>query len=396
MSDAAKPPLGGPPPPPAETPPPPPGTPRPQLETPPPPPESATQKDDGLHSAPCHGCGADLRFEPGIQQLECPYCGSVSEIETSEVVIEELDFRAFLAQAEESAATLEVLTVTCRSCNAETTLEDNVTASLCPFCGTALVAQAESKRLIQPKSILPFAIEERQANALLDGWIKGRWFAPGKLKKYARNHGMDGVYTPYWTYDCHTTSQYSGRRGEYYYVNRTVGSGSQRRSQRERKTRWYPASGTVYNHFDDIVVLASDSLPRRYVEELTPWDLENLVPFDKRYLTGFRVESYRIDLQPGFEDAQRKMEPRIRQTVRQDIGGDTQQISTLQSAHRDITFKHTLLPIWMCAYRFQGKVYRVLINARTGEVQGERPYSWAKILLTVITILIVLILLFNR
>jgi len=38
-----------------------------------------------------------------------------------------------------------------------------------------------------------------------------------------------------------------------------------------------------------------------------------------------------------------------------------------------VTFLHLLLPVWIGAYRFQAKVYQVLVNARTGEVQGERP-----------------------
>jgi hypothetical protein len=36
------------------------------------------------------------------------------------------------------------------------------------------------------------------------------------------------------------------------------------------------------------------------------------------------------------------------------------------------------------AYRYHQKVYQVMINAATGEVQGERPYSWVKILLAVL------------
>jgi hypothetical protein len=38
-----------------------------------------------------------------------------------------------------------------------------------------------------------------------------------------------------------------------------------------------------------------------------------------------------------------------------------------------------LLPLWLSAYRFRGKIYRFLVNARTGEVQGQRPYSPIKI-----------------
>ena len=43
-----------------------------------------------------------------------------------------------------------------------------------------------------------------------------------------------------------------------------------------------------------------------------------------------------------------------------------------------------LLPVWISSYRFSNTVYRFLVNARTGEVQGERPWSWVKILLAVL------------
>ena len=42
------------------------------------------------------------------------------------------------------------------------------------------------------------------------------------------------------------------------------------------------------------------------------------------------------------------------------------------------------LPTWLMAYRYKEKVYQVMINAGTGEVQGERPYSWVKITLAVL------------
>ena len=42
-------------------------------------------------------------------------------------------------------------------------------------------------------------------------------------------------------------------------------------------------------------------------------------------------------------------------------------------------FKLMLLPVWIAAYLYAGKTYQVFVNARTGEVVGERPYSIAKI-----------------
>ncbi|MHC4947345.1 MAG: hypothetical protein ACYTG1_03670, partial [Planctomycetota bacterium] len=193
-------------------------------------------------------------------------------------------------------------------------------------------------------------------------------------------YGLQGLYVPYWTYDSETTSRYTGMRGDHYWV--TVGSGKNRR--RVRRTRWRPAGGTVRNTFDDLLVLGSRSLPRKHADRLEPWDLEALVPHDEAYLAGFNAESYQIDLEEGFGIACGLMEPVIRATIRSDIGGDTQQIHSVQTEHDAITYKHVLLPVWTSSYRYRDRVYRLLINGRTGEVQGERPWSWVKIVLAVL------------
>ena len=86
------------------------------------------------------------------------------------------------------------------------------------------------------------------------------------------------------------------------------------------------------------------------------------------------------------------MDEAIRETIKRDIGGDHQQISTVRTQFDGITFKHILLPVWISAYKYGDKSYRFLINGATGEVQGERPWSVAKIALTVVATLIVLAL----
>ncbi|MCD6395344.1 MAG: hypothetical protein J7M40_17810 [Planctomycetes bacterium] len=63
-----------------------------------------------------------------------------------------------------------------------------------------------------------------------------------------------------------------------------------------------------------------------------------------------------------------------------------QRIHSVRTQHDNVTFKHILLPIWISTYRYKNTPYRFLINGRTGEVQGERPWSWAKILILVLGI----------
>ncbi len=280
------------------------------------------------------------------------------------------------------------MTVRCDDCGAETTTEPNVTARQCPFCGSHIVSTASSTKHIKPASLLPFKVTHKEGRDRFTKWIASLWFAPNSLKNIAKQDDkLNGMYVPYWTYDSDTTSFYRGERGEHYwetqhYTTRENGK-TVHKTRRVRKARWYPASGTVWGSFDDVLVLASDSLPRKYTERLEPWDLQNLVSYKDEYLSGFRAESYHVDLAEGFDNARQIMDVHIRTLVRRDIGGDEQRISSVRTQHDNVTFKHVLLPVWISAYRYKNKTYRFLINGRTGEVQGERPWSWAKIALLV-------------
>jgi hypothetical protein len=205
------------------------------------------------------------------------------------------------------------------------------------------------------------------------------------------------MYLPYWTYDARVTTEYQGQRGEDYYETEQYdtedGNGNTvTRSRTITRTRWYPVSGAVGNVFDDVLVLAGRSLPAEIIASLEPWDLKNLVPYSDEYMSGFQAEAYQVDLGTGFEKAKLIMDGAVRRTIERDIGGNHQQISAARSQYDDITFKHILLPVWISAYRYRDRTFRFIVNARTGQVQGERPWSVFKIALAVVAVLVLLLL----
>ena len=336
----------------------------------------------------CKNCGAKLSFAPGTQHLKCEYCGAMNEIEISKEEIKENDFLEFLDKGIDTAPKEVVNTLKCDACGAETTFEPNVVSEACAFCGNNLVVKnATSHDIIQPKSLLPFKVDNKESIALFQKWLADLWWAPNALKKYARQKKISGMYIPYWTYDSDTTSDYTGQRGDNYQETETYEEDGETKTRIVTRTRWTYVSGRVWENFDDVLILASHSLPKKYIEKLEPWDLESLVPYDGKFLSGFKTESYQVDLKDGFEEAKDKMEVVIRGKIKNDIGGDHQRISSLSTYYDDITFKHILLPVWISAYRYNDKVYRFMVNGRTGEVQGERPYSVIKITLFVLFII---------
>ena len=129
-------------------------------------------------------------------------------------------------------------------------------------------------------------------------------------------------------------------------------------------------------------------MQRKLADDLEPWPLPEVNPYDQRLLAGFLVRAYDVDLKPAFQLADARMRQQLEHDVRRRIGGDEQRIASMRVTHEAVTFKHLLLPVWMLAYRYRDEPHQVLVNAVTGRVTGERPYSWIKITLAVIAGLI--------
>jgi hypothetical protein len=354
-----------------------------------------------VHHYPCPSCGADLHFEPRDGFLTCPYCCHKEAIAESAEQVEEQSFAQHLQIRPEQMAQLaaNALEVQCQSCGAKSIFTPPQVAGRCDFCGVQIVAQPKSADpILTPGGLLPFRITQQQASSDLRQWLSSRWFAPNGLKRFAQPEAIHGVYLPFWTYDTNTTTDYTGQRGEYYYETETYyerdSQGNQvQRTRQVRHTRWYPAAGTVTASFDDVLIPATLSLSSNRLAALEPWDLQELRSYDPAFLSGFKAQRYQVDLAAGFELVKQVIAPVIERDVRNDIGGDEQRIESLATDYSGITFKHLLLPVYAGAYRYNGKLFQIVVNGRTGEIQGERPYSFWKIALLVVTVLFVVLIL---
>lgn len=355
----------------------------------------------------CSGCGATLHFVPGTHQLQCSYCGAANEIrDTVEGPIVSFDYQDFISGKNGGAASQIANIVSCKNCGASTTLPPEVNSDSCAFCASPLVIdEAESKPIVKPHYVLPFLVAQQQALQSFRGWLKNLWFAPSDLSKMVSGDArrFKGVYIPHWSYDADTLTHYSGSRGEYYYTTEsyteTVDGEQVTRTREVRHTAWYPASGTVECDFTDILISASNSLPQKVASRLEPWRLESLAHYNEQYVSGFRSELFQVDAENGFEAAKQRMDPDIRQSILSDIGGDEQTINRYDTSYDNIALKYLLLPVWISAYRYNDKLYHFTVNACTGEVVGERPYSAVKIALAVmagIALLIFIFMYFNN
>ena len=351
------------------------------------------------HRYPCDKCGSSLRFAPGQTELVCPNCGNVQQIPKATArdmsrALGELSLQSGLKDDLPQAAMQDIRTSTCPNCGAQVQFDGAIHAMDCPFCASPVVADTGTHRQIKPQALVPFVLTEPRAHDALTAWLGSLWFAPSSLLEYTRKgRTMTGIYVPFWTFDADTQSRYRGQRGDYYYESRTVtvnvNGRSEQRQEQVRHTRWSAASGAVSRGFNDVIIMASASLPQKLGDDLTPWDLDALEPYAPDYIAGFRAEGYTIALADGHAMGRGKIDAQIQSDVARDIGGDEQRIDTINTDYGTETFKHILLPIWMAAYKYNGKSFRFLVNGQTAEVQGERPYSVWKIAFAVLAVAIV-------
>lgn len=342
---------------------------------------------DSQNQIKCKQCGGTLVFAPGTTSLQCEFCGAMNEIDRSNWdyagMAAKHNFLADAAQLPETETEV-VRCVKCSCCGAQTTFSSNLVSVNCDFCGSPIAINpndnSTSKR-IKPQGVIPFMVTQDQGRNKFAEWIKGLWFAPGDLvNRASMESGLTGMYIPYWLYYVDTVTRYTGKRGEHYYTEKQVkqADGSMK-TEKEQHTRWQAASGTVNKYFKDLIISGSKTLGSDGESLKKKFKFEGMVPYNEQTLTGYKSETYSVDLKEAYKEAQKIMAKEIEDAIEKDIGGDEQQIDTKDISENNIEYKHILAPLWISAFRYEGKSYRFMINGQTGDISGSRPYSKAKI-----------------
>jgi len=342
----------------------------------------AARKAEG-REFPCSQCGASITFDPGAQKLECGHCGHVEAVALEEgAKVAERDLRAVLARLaerrkDERALASGIFEVRCDACGGTVQFAGTLTATSCAYCAAPIQREGvhDAAERAPVDGVLPFRIEEPAARENLRRWTKSRWFLPTPLKRDGIEAAFRGVYLPFFTFDAYTANRFSGQRGTRHTM--VIGAG---------KTRtvivyytWRSVVGSFERFFDDLLETAGSGLPEKQMAELEPWPLRGLKPFSPQFLSGFLARTYDVPIERCFESAKGRIRKEIEADVRRRIGGDAQRIHTIETGWPALTYKHVLLPVWLTTYRWTDKLYRVVVNAATGEVQGERPWSGWKI-----------------
>jgi hypothetical protein len=363
--------------------------------------QAASQDEPSLLTVgkhPCPECGANLEWSAARQALACPYCGTVvpwspAQAADPEAAIVEQDLEEALRNpASGRGWGGDRQEVKCQSCQAISVFVDSRVAQRCDFCGSPSILAHESQQdAITPQSLLPFKFSDGQIREQMRKWYGSRWFAPNRLKSAALTDTLHGVYLPYWTFDAQVSARWQADAGYYYYESETFTANGQTQVRQVRRVRWEPAAGSLEHFFDDALVPGTQGVHAGLLRKIEPFPtVTDLKPYAPEFVRGWTVERYQIDLNRAQAVNQQDLQERVRGLCSRQVPGDTQRNLQVDATYRGRTFKHVLVPVWLVNYTYGARSYQVVANGHTGAIAGEQPYSWIKIALAVIAVLIVL------
>ncbi len=318
----------------------------------------------------------------------------------------------------------------CPSCGAVVTQPPRRISHGCSYCGSALVESERGSLLVD--RVAPFRISAAAAEERLRQHLAARWWAPERLRRSARSGKafgarqgdeldarlVEGVLVPFYAYDATCRSRYETRVGLHWYETKVVvepgsrkrdakppidwlpswGAEPQqpgkRKQQTERHTEWFPLRGTAVHQLRDHLVSASMGLSADEVAALSPFDLGRARPFDPRLLAGWPAELPSRSRAETDRDAAEQIRNREMQRIgREHLPGDTHRDTRVSCQVELGEAELVLVPVWVAALRYSGKVHRLVVNGQTGRCHGRAPVSPTKVALAVALLVLVAALL---
>ena len=139
-----------------------------------------------------------------------------------------------------------------------------------------------------------------------------------------------------------------------------------------------------------MVIEASANIEQKDLDRVLPFDTENVMEYTPEYISGFSAEQYATSLNESFDVAREKMDTIIKKEIMRRYNADVVDYLNVNTHFISVLYRYVFLPLWICAYRFKEKIYRFLVNGRSGKVGGKTPVSPLRI--TILSAIILAIL----
>jgi hypothetical protein len=278
--------------------------------------------------------------------------------------------------------------LSCDNCGAAVTVAAGERTAACAFCGTPYVRAGELSSLRHPPEfVLPFSVSRSEAEMAYRSWLGRRgWLSPGDFQAAGLLEGLRGVYIPFWSFTMRSESAWKARVGEYWWQtvteHYTVREGgrtvTRTRTRRVRHTEWYPLEGRYHQFHSGYLISASKGLPQETADALLPFPLAEASRYAPHFLAGWLCEEYTVSKEDAVPLAEAEYIRREEASVRTFLPGDCHDDVVVSTHFQDRSEDLVLLPFWVFAHAYRGKIWRFVVNGVSGKVQGRKPVSPAR------------------
>lgn len=333
----------------------------------------------------CKVCGGELRFEPELGKLRCPFCGTEYEMDeyADHANLHDHDHDAdqgrqakdagFAQATDDSTDIQEDLVVfSCPHCGAELVTDKDTIASKCVFCQTPMVIDQQASGKFKPQMVIPFEVDKKQIEDLYEQYIQTKPFYPPEYSKANVIEKIKGIYLPFWMFDLNLSGfvQAQGERT----MTHTIGD-------------WIVTDHFVYQidrkgkqAFDRIPVIASSKTPKDAMDALEPFDYSKMVQYNPGYLPGFLAQRYDLDERKTFEVSNERAQVTYQQSMTDTMAGyEMLQITNEQIKPVLQGTNYTLCPVYLLFMDYDHDEDKLIaINGQTGKIVGNIPIDKKK------------------
>lgn len=325
-----------------------------------------------MMSFKCPCCGAELKFSPSAQKMVCEYCGTELNAEAAGELSGGPESPDSMEWEDYSGSTVRVegdmCLYTCNSCGAEISGSRSLGASVCPYCDSPLVISGSFEGILKPDFIIPFKVDKQTAVRKLEEFCKNRPLLPGGFMNSHRIESIQGMYVPYWLFDCSASA--------HYRFTATRVSHWSEGDYNVTKTDHFLLVRNGSMVFDHVPVDGTSKLPAEITEAVEPFSAEGAPEFNTAYLSGFLADRYDVSAEESRRRANVRIKKSIENSFRETAAGyggvvcETENV-TLQGGR----VRYALMPLWLMTARYKDKPYTFAVNGQTGRITGELPVS---------------------